>query len=537
MLGTTRSVTDPPTDKAAASSALDLSHRGGVTIPLITASRITIGESPRMSANPLAPEWLVLPADANDLAPEVWPRSAQRGDDGVLAVGGASAIALAEQFGTPLMVLDEAEVRRRAAEAYDAFTGAAERHGTTARVYYAGKASLCTAVARWATEAGLAIDVCTRGELEVALAAGVDPARIGFHGNNKSVSELERAVAVGVGSIVLDSRIELERLAAITERLGVIQPVLVRVNSGVHAETHHFLATAHEDQKFGLTLEDAGPAVARIRELDGLEFRGLHCHIGSQIFGVAGFRESASRVLELHATLLEGGPVPVLNLGGGFGIAYTAADVPTPLSELADGIVAAVAEECAVRGIPIPSLAFEPGRSIVGTAGVTIYEVGTIKDVTVDTSAAGEAPAHAVRRYVSVDGGMSDNARPALYNAQYSARIASRDSREPAELVRVVGRHCESGDIVVDAEYLPADITPGDLLAVPATGAYCAPLSNNYNHVPRPPIVAVLDGRARVIVRGERLEDLLARDTGIDLGAQRDQHGNERSAGADRGEA
>lgn len=490
-----------------------------------------------MSANPLAPDWLVLPADANGLAPEVWPRSAQRDAAGVLAVAGASTIALAEQFGTPLMLLDEAEVRRRAAEAFEAFTTAAQRHNTEARVYYAGKAFLCTEIARWVTEAGLAVDVCTRGELEIALAAGVDPARIGFHGNNKSVSELERAASVGVGSIVLDSRIELERLAAITERLGVVQPVFVRVNSGVHAETHDFLATAHEDQKFGLTLEDAGPAVARIRELDGLEFRGLHCHIGSQIFGVAGFRESAARVLELHAVLLQDGPVPVLNLGGGFGIAYTAADVPTPLSALADGIVDAVAQECAVRGIPIPHLAFEPGRSIVGTAGVTIYEVGTIKDVTVDAAAEGAAPEPATRRYVSVDGGMSDNARPALYGAQYSARIASRDSAEPAALVRVVGKHCESGDIVVDAEYLPADITPGDLLAVPATGAYCAALSSNYNHVPRPPIVAVLDGRARVIVRGERLEDLLARDAGIDLGALRAQHTTERSATADRGEA
>ncbi|HOA86973.1 MAG: diaminopimelate decarboxylase [Microbacteriaceae bacterium] len=490
-----------------------------------------------MSANPLAPEWLVLPADANGLAPEVWPRSARRDEDGVLAVGGASAIALAEEFGTPLMVLDEAEVRRRADEAFAAFTGAAQRHGTTARVYYAGKAFLCTEVVRWVADAGLAVDVCTRGELEIALAAGIDPGRIGFHGNNKSVSELERAVAVGVGSIVLDSRIELERLAAITERLGVVQPVFVRVNSGVHAETHSFLATAHEDQKFGLTLEDAGPAVARIRELDGLEFRGLHCHIGSQIFGVSGFRESASRVLELHAALLADGPVPVLNLGGGFGIAYTSADVPTPIAELAEGIVAAVAEECAVRGIPMPQLAFEPGRSIVGTGGVTIYEVGTIKDVVVDAAADGETPRPAVRRYVSVDGGMSDNARPALYGAQYSARIASRDSHEPAELVRVVGKHCESGDIVVDNEYLPADITPGDLLAVPVTGAYCAVLSSNYNAVPRPPVVAVQDGHARVIVRGERLEDLLARDPGIDLGAQRERHTTERSATADRGEA
>ena len=489
-----------------------------------------------MSANPLAPDWLVPPADANALAPEVWPRSAQRDGDGVLAIGGASTIALAEQFGTPVLVLDEAEVRRRAAEALAAFTGAAARRGTQARVYYAGKAFLSTEVARWVTEEGLAVDVCSRGELEVALAAGVAPGRIGFHGNNKSVSELERAVSVGVGSIVLDSSIELERLAAITERLGVVQNVLVRVNSGVHAQTHDFLATAHEDQKFGFTLDDGGAVVERIRELDGLSFMGLHCHIGSQIFGVAGFRESASRLLELHAALLEDGPVPVLNLGGGFGIAYTSADEPTAIEVLAEGIVDAVAQECAVRGIPLPNLAFEPGRSIIGTAGITLYEVGTIKDVTMDVATTAGTTTSATRRYVSVDGGMSDNARPALYGAQYSARIASRDSHEPGELVRVVGMHCESGDIVVDAEYLPADITPGDLLAVPATGAYCYALSSNYNHVPRPPVVAVLDGRARVIVHGETIDDLLGRDAGLDLAA-REQRTPERSARAGRGEA
>ena len=265
-----------------------------------------------------------------------------------------------------------------------AFRAAAAAHGTQARVYYAGKAFLSTEMVRWVTEEGLAVDVCTGGELAVALAAGADPARLGFHGNNKSVAELERAVKVGIGSIVIDSWIELERLAAIVERRDAVQAVLVRVNSGVHAETHDFLATAHEDQKFGFTLTDAAAAVARIREIDGLSFIGLHCHIGSQIFGTAGFRESAARVVELHAELLAGGDIPVLNLGGGFGIAYTATDDPTPIEELAAGIADAVAQECEVRGIPIPNLAFEPGRAIVGRAGVTLYEVGTTKPVQVD---------------------------------------------------------------------------------------------------------------------------------------------------------
>ena len=427
----------------------------------------------------------------------------------MLRLGGLAATSLRDRFGTPLYVLDEDQVRAHARRTLEAFRSAAASHGAQARVYYAGKAFLSAEVVRWVTEEGLAVDVCTGGELAVALAAGADPSRLGFHGNNKSVAELERAVEVGVGSIVIDSRIELERLAAIVERRDAQQAVLVRVNSGVHAETHDFLATAHEDQKFGFTLEDAVAAVARIREIDGLTFVGLHCHIGSQIFGTAGFRESAGRVVELHAELLAGGSIPMLNLGGGFGIAYRAEDDPTPIEELAAGIVDAVAQECAVRGIPVPHLAFEPGRAIVGQAGVTLYEIGTTKPVQVDETL--------TRLYVSVDGGMSDNARPALYGAQYSARLASRVSDAEPALVRVVGKHCESGDIVVDAEYLPGDVAPGDLLAVPATGAYCYSLSSNYNHVPRPPVVALRGGEARVIVHGETVDDLLARDAGLTL--------------------
>ncbi|WP_203135853.1 diaminopimelate decarboxylase [Microbacterium sp. JZ31] len=473
----------------------------------------------------LAPDWLTQPEDPNDLAPGVWPASAQRDADGALVIAGIPAPELVESFGTPVLVLDEDEVRSRARGAVAAFGDAASRHGGRARVYYAGKAFLSTEVARWMIDEGLNIDVCSAGELAVALAADVPPARIGFHGNNKRVFELERAVEAGVGTIIVDSEIEIERLAAITERLDRRQAVLIRVNSGVHAETHHFLATAHEDQKFGFTLEAAERAAERIRDLPLVDLVGLHCHIGSQIFGTAGFRESASRVLELHARLLEAGILPgdpILNLGGGFGIAYTRADTPTPIAELADGIVDAVADECAVRGLDLPVLAFEPGRSIVGTAGVTLYEVGTTKSVAVgDTE----------RRYVSVDGGMSDNARPALYGAQYSARLASREGVEAPVLSRVVGLHCESGDVVVDHEYLPGDVTPGDLLAVPATGAYCAPLASNYNHVPRPPVVAVSGGRARIIVRGERIEDLLARDAGIDVAGSSGPHSDPAPAG------
>lgn len=461
-----------------------------------------------MSATPShAPDWLAPPADANALAASVWPAGADRDEHGVLRIGGVDAAALRAQFGTPLYVIDEDDVRARARRVLDAFTRAAGRHGAQVRVYYAGKAFLSTEIARWVSAEGLALDVCTAGELAIALAAQIDPARLGFHGNNKSVAELERAVEIGIGSIVLDSEIEIERVSAIAARRGVRQNVLVRVNTGVHAETHDFLATAHEDQKFGFTLADAADAVARIRALPGLSFVGLHCHIGSQIFGTAGFQESASRLVELHADLLDGGPIPTMNLGGGFGIAYTSTDDPTPIHELADGIVDIVAAECARRGIEMPSLAFEPGRVIVGPAGVTLYEVGTVKPVAL---AGGNE-----RLYVSVDGGMSDNARPALYGASYSARLASRTSDAAAALVRVVGRHCEAGDIVVDAEYLPGDVTPGDLLAVPTTGAYCFSLSNNYNYAPRPPVVAIAGGAARVIVRGETIDDILARDLGI----------------------
>ncbi|MFG6443787.1 diaminopimelate decarboxylase [Microbacterium sp. P06] len=458
-------------------------------------------------AAPLAPEWLSIPHDANALSSRIWPASARRDDGGTLELGGVSAAELVATFGSPLYVVDEDEVRAHARRARDAFGSAAAAHGVKARTYYAGKAFLSTEIVRWVTSEDLSVDVCTRGELEVALAGGADPARIGFHGNNKSAAELDRAVEVGVGSIIVDSPIEIERLAAITERRGAVQNVLVRVRTGVHAETHAFLATAHEDQKFGFSMTDAASAVARIREVAGLRFIGLHAHIGSQIFDASGFRASAARLVELHAELLAGGEIPLLNVGGGFGIAYTSNDDPRPLEEIAAGIVDAVAAECAARSIPIPDIAFEPGRAIVGQAGVTLYEVGTVKPVRIGDDLE--------RVYVSVDGGMSDNARPALYGAQYSARLASRTSDAAPALSRVVGHHCESGDIVVDAEYLPGDVAAGDLLAVPATGAYCFSLSNNYNYTPRPAVVAVRDGAARVIVRRESVADLLSRDVGV----------------------
>ena len=467
-----------------------------------------------MSANPLAPVGLDASADLSALAEGVWADSVQR-KSSEITVSGIAASRLADDYGTPLFIVDEQHVRDRAEEVNEAFQREFSRVGTSATVYYAGKAFLSTEVARWVTEAGLNIDVSTGGELAVALAAGVAPEHIGFHGNNKSQSEIDRALELGVGTIVIDSAQEIERVAAAASQLGRTQRVRLRVNSGVHASTHSFLATAHEDQKFGVTLAEAPGLVAAIRSHSGLDFVGLHCHIGSQIFGTDGFAESARRLLEVHAELLAGGPIPELNLGGGFGIAYTAADRPTPIEEIAAGLADIVASECARLNIPLPAIAVEPGRSIVGTSTFTLYTVGTTKDVEVDVELPSGATETAVRKYVSVDGGMSDNIRTALYGATYTARIANRASDAEPALVRVVGKHCESGDIVVDAEYLPSDVRPGDLLAVPVTGAYCWSLASNYNYVPRPPVVAVRDGEARVIVRGETEDDLLARDMGV----------------------
>jgi len=460
------------------------------------------------------------PADANALAASVWPAGATRDAQGRLEIGGVDAQTLAERFGTPLYVLDERVVRERAERTRAAFDAAARGIGTEASVYYAGKAFLSGAIVRWMLQAGLRIDVCTGGELAVALAAGAQPSRLGFHGNNKSLAEIEHAVGVGIGSIVLDSELEMERVAAAAARAGVVQAVRLRVNSGVHASTHEFLATAHEDQKFGVTLDQAVELASRIREHASLDFLGLHCHIGSQIFDSAGFAESAERLLAVHAELARVAPVPELNLGGGFGIAYTEADDPTPIERIAQGIAAAVEAGCRSHGVDVPRVAFEPGRTIIGPAGVTLYTVGTIKPVPIEG---------AWRHYVSVDGGMSDNIRTAMYGAEYTVRIASRVSTAEPALVRVVGKHCEAGDVVVDADYLPHDVQPGDLLAVAATGAYCWSLSNNYNHVPRPAVVAVRDGEARVIVRGETIDDLLARDAGFTDEASADPAGTRPS--------
>jgi diaminopimelate decarboxylase len=443
------------------------------------------------------------PADLNALAAAIWPRTARR-EDGVLTVGGMDVRELAETYGTPLFVCDEEDLRSRCADYREAF-------GAEAGVFYAAKAFCSRAVLRWVSDEGLGVDVCTGGELEVALSAGVRPEMITLHGNNKSPAELARAVAAGVGHIVVDSFEEIARLAYVAERDRPGAPqhrprVLVRVTTGVEAHTHEFMATAHDDQKFGFSLASgaADEAVRRVLACPDIELAGLHSHIGSQIFDTAGFEVAAHRVLELAVRIRDsrGAEISELDLGGGFGIAYTEEDEAPEVKVLAQSIRDIVDRQCRAAGLARPRLTVEPGRGIAGPGTITLYEVGTIKDV------------DGLRTYVSVDGGMSDNIRTALYDAAYTCALASRASGAPPMLSRVVGKHCESGDIVVRHAYLPADLAPGDLVAVAATGAYCRSISSNYNHVPRPAVVAVRDGAARLIVRRETLDDLLRLDVG-----------------------
>lgn len=464
-----------------------------------------------MSSNPLAPPWLDHPADANALDAGLWSASAARDSTGELCVAGVSVDELTSRFGTPLYVLDEADARHRAVHIRESFDEAFAAIGSNVTVYYAGKAFLSAEVARWMIEEGLSIDVASGGELALALAAGVPPERLGFHGNNKSVSEIDRAVSAGIGVIVIDSVIEVERIVEAATRHGVVQSVRVRANSGVNAHTHEYLATAREDQKFGIALSEIPDIVASIRSHSVLNFLGLHSHIGSQIFDAGGFLEAISRLMEVHAVLVQSGPVPELNIGGGFGIAYTSADKVPLVCDLAGEIAASVQREATRWGVDVPHVAVEPGRAIIGPAGLTLYTVGTVKDVEVHSESG-----TAMRKYVSVDGGMSDNVRAALYSADFRVRLANRVSDAASELVRVAGKHCESGDIVVRDDYLPGDVEPGDTLAVAATGAYCWSLASNYNYLGRPAVVAVVDGSARVIVRGETEADLLARDAGLE---------------------
>ncbi|MFE7795969.1 diaminopimelate decarboxylase [Nocardia sp. NPDC057440] len=461
---------------------------------------------PRHAEIPHAPSLAERPRDPKqmiDLPVNVWPRNASRDADGVVQLAGVPVHELAAQFGTPLFVVDEDDFRSRCRDMVRAF-------GSNARVHYASKAFLCGEIARWIRDEGLSLDVCSGGELAVALHAGFPAQRIALHGNNKSVPELEAAVAAGVGHVVVDSLIEIDRLEVVAGRAGVVQDVLVRVTVGVEAHTHEYISTAHEDQKFGFSIAggDAMEALARVFEADNLRLVGLHSHIGSQIFELDGFEIAARRMLGLLRAAVDKfgiertAQIATLDLGGGLGISYLPNDDPPPLDEFATSLRKLVGEEAARAGLPEPTIAVEPGRAIAGPGTVTLYEVGTVKDVSLDGGL--------TRRYVSVDGGMSDNIRPALYQADYDCRLVSRSSDADPVVARVVGKHCESGDIIIRDTWMPADVGPGDLVAVAATGAYCYSMSSRYNQLTRPAVVAVRDGVPRLILRRETVADLLS---------------------------
>ncbi len=444
-----------------------------------------------------------------------WSSNVERLLDGSVAVAGVDVADLAARFGTPLYVLDEADLRARARGFRVAFQRAFAEVGAEVVVYYAGKAFLSVAVARWVRDEGLAVDVSTGGELAVAVAAGVPGDRIGLHGNNKSDDEIGAAIDAGVGRFVADSLVEIDRLSAAAIARGVEVPVMVRVTTGVHAGGHEHIATAHEDQKFGLSLaHDDGaesPAMTGLLAVlaaPGLRLVGIHSHIGSQILEPDGFVVAARRVLGLRAELAArtGVLVDEVDLGGGYGVAYLPDDVPLDPAGVAEELARAVAAAADELGTPLPRFSVEPGRAIVGPAGMTLYTVGTVKPVRLDGGF--------VRTYVSVDGGMSDNIRPALYGARYHAEVVGRSSSKDGVPARVVGKHCESGDIVVHDVTLPGDVAAGDLLAVPVTGAYGRSMASTYNLVPRPAVVAVRDGAARLLLRRETVADLLALDQG-----------------------
>ncbi|MFV0427992.1 MAG: diaminopimelate decarboxylase [Arachnia sp.] len=461
-----------------------------------------IAGSIHAEATAAGPHWLTVPEDVNALDPALWPEATYRAADGAVVVAGARLPELAAEFGTPAYFVDEADFRRRAAAFRDAFAGW--------NVYYAGKSLLTKTVARWVAEEGLGLDVTTMGEMTIALAGGMPAERLGFHGNNKSAAEIRFAIEQGVGHIIVDSMFEIERIEAACRELGTTVAALVRVTTGVEAHTHEYIATAHEDQKFGLSIlgGHALAALVRCHSSSAIDLRGIHSHIGSQIFETHGFEVAIRRAVKLAEQFrtATGSTLAEIDLGGGFGIAYVAGDDPMTPEQLARGFEEIVSLECRAYGIQRPQLSIEPGRAISCPAGVSVYTVGTVKTVDLEGGRS--------RVYVSVDGGMSDNIRPALYAAEYSCALANRTSQAPPVLCRVVGKHCEGGDILIRDVFLPADLRPGDLIAVPGTGAYARSMASNYNQVPRPPVVAVRDGQASTLLRRETLDDLMRLDVG-----------------------
>ena len=414
----------------------------------------------------------------------VLPFGSRVGEHGRLEIGGCDTVELAREFGTPAYVVAEDDLRRRARSFLDA-VGARHRDYD---VLFASKAFPCTAVYRLLAEEGLACDVASGGELFLALRGGFDPARIYFHGNAKSVVELREAVSAGVGHIVIDSLHELDRLEAVAASVDCRQEVLIRITPGVAGDTHHAMSTGQSDSKFGFGPEAAREAISRLEDAEHLDLVGLHFHIGSQLLSLEPFRAAVRTIAAL-------GDFPVYNVGGGLGVAYTAADRPPAVVEYVDAVVSTVHAELG----PDVRLLLEPGRALVANSAVTLYTVQTVK--------------RNVSTWVAVDGGMSDNLRPMLYGARYEALIADRPLAPAEERCNVAGKHCESGDVILRDIKL-ADPAPGDVIVTPVTGAYGYSLANNYNGVPRPPVIFCSAGEARVVVRRESYEDLAARDVG-----------------------
>ena len=441
--------------------------------------------------------------DFNSLPAHVWPRNAARDSDGVVSIGGVSLTELAEEYGTPLYVFDEQDFRSRCKDMAQAFGG-------PDHVHYASKAFITKRIVRWVDEEGLCLDVASLNEAKLALAAGFPAERMTAHGNNKEDEYLQLCVDKGIGHVVLDNEEELSRLNSIAASAGRVQPVMIRVKPGVDAHTHEFIATAHEDQKFGISLSTGAAfnAAQKVLESANLKLVGLHCHVGSSVFNADGFKLAAERVLSLykriHCEL--GVALEELDLGGGFGIPYMEYEEALDVATLAKDLLDAVERTATELDITPPFVLVEPGRSLVGASAVTVYRVGTVKDV--ETGKA-DLP---MRRYLSVDGGMSDNIRPALYGSEYDVRVVNRRTRgEPVDS-RIVGFHCESGDILVNERRFPSDITTGDLLAFATTGAYQYMMASRYNGALRPAVVSVRDGKAQLMLRRETVEDLLALD-------------------------
>ena len=423
---------------------------------------------------------------------------------GSLSIAGCSAEKLVKEYGSPIFVLDQDDffVRTKAWQA------ALDESFGTGKLYYAAKSFICVEVAKWLKELKVGLDVCTGGELAVALAADFPASDIEFHGNNKSVAEITTAIKNGVGTIVIDSFDELSRVAKIALDFKKVQKVYLRLTPGVDAHTHEFISTAHEDVKFGFSIAsgDAQIAIDKCMAESSLNLAGIHCHIGSQIFEVSGFELAAQRLVAVLAAFRDkySKELAELNIGGGYGIAYTKNESGISPAQVIPAIAQVIKSECAKAKLSVPKVSIEPGRAIVGPTTTTIYVVGTTKSVTLENGAK--------RRYISVDGGMSENIRPALYGATYSIFLANRDSAAKAINSRIVGKHCESGDILISEIDMPEDVKAGDLVAIPATGAYGRSMASNYNHMPRPSVIAVINGTAREILRRETEDDLLNLD-------------------------